>query len=98
MTNYLRLGKPWDKQLEIRPSERDGCGPRRVGSHINLLSAAVAGAAGVAGQPVLAAGGTAARPIRRQQDTPLLGETVTKILLGKNNRWQHGRVQWNHFV
>lgn len=44
----------------------------------HLLSAAVAGAAGVAGQPVLAAGGTAARPIRRQQDTPLLGETETK--------------------
>lgn len=44
----------------------------------HLLSAAVAGAAGVAGQPVLAAGGTAARPIRRQQGTPLLGETVTK--------------------
>lgn len=40
----------------------------------HLLSAAVAGAAGVAGQPVLAAGGTAALPIRRQQDTPLLGE------------------------
>lgn len=45
----------------------------------HLLSAAVAGAAGVAGQPVLAAGGTAGRPIRRQQDTPLLGEAVTQI-------------------
>ena len=44
----------------------------------HLLSAAVAGAAGVAGQPLLAAGGTAGRPIRRQQDTPLLGETETK--------------------
>lgn len=44
----------------------------------HLLSAAVAGAAGVAGQPVLAAGGTAAQPIRRQQDTPLLGETIIK--------------------
>lgn len=44
----------------------------------HLLSAAVAGAAGVAGQPVLAAGGMAARPIRKLQDMPLLGETVTK--------------------
>lgn len=40
----------------------------------HLLSAAVAGAAGVAGQPVLAVGGTAARPIHRQQGTLLLGE------------------------
>lgn len=44
----------------------------------HLLSAAVAGAAGVAGQQVLAVGGTAARPIRRLQDMPLLGETVIK--------------------
>ena len=41
----------------------------------HLLAAAVAGVAGVAGQPVLAAGGTAAQPIRRQQGMPLLGET-----------------------
>lgn len=46
----------------------------------HLLSAAVAGAAGVAGQPVLAAGGTAARPIRRQQGTPLLGDTDSNIM------------------
>lgn len=52
--------------------------PDRKSHH--LLSAAVAGAAGVAGQPVLAAGGTAARPIRRQQGTPLLGETDSNIM------------------
>lgn len=51
-------------------------GPDRKWHH--LLFAAVAGAAGVAGQPVLAAGGTAARPIRKLQDTLLLGDTVMK--------------------
>lgn len=53
-----------------------GAGPDRKWHH--LLSAAVAGAAGVAGQPVLAAGGMAARPIRKLQDTLLLGDTVIK--------------------
>lgn len=52
--------------------------PDRKSHH--LLSAAVAGAAGVAGQPVLAAGGTAAQPIRRQQGTLLLGETDSNII------------------
>ena len=47
-----------------------------------LLSAAVAGAAGVAGQPVLAAGGTAGQPIRRQQGTLLLEEDSNKNLIG----------------
>lgn len=53
-------------------------GPRTDRESHHLLSAAVAGAAGVAGQQVLAVGGTAARPIRRLQDMPLLGETVIK--------------------
>lgn len=63
----------------------------------HLLSAAVAGAAGVAGQPVLAAGGTAARPIRRQQDKPLLGETVTKsdwVKTTGGNMEASNRVIW----
>lgn len=56
-----------------------------------LLSAAVAGAAGVAEQPVLAAGGTAARPIRKLQDMPLLGETVTSSDWVKTTG---GNIEW----
>ena len=52
-----------------------GVWPQKHRKSHHLLSAAVAGVAGVAEQPVLAAGGRAARPIRRQQGTPLLGET-----------------------
>lgn len=57
---------------------KTGRGPGTDRKSHHLLSAAVAGAAGVAGQQVLAVGGTAARPIRRLQDMPLLGETVIK--------------------
>lgn len=53
--------------------------PQTVRKSHHLLSAAVAGAAGVAGQPVLAAGGTAAQLIRKLQDMQLLGDTVTKF-------------------
>lgn len=76
MTNDLTLKKSCDLQLLKRSSER-GVWPQTDRKSHYLLSAAVAGAVGVAGQPVSAAGGTAARPIRRLQDMPLLGETVT---------------------
>lgn len=55
-----------------------GAGPGTDRKWHHLLSAAVAGAAGVAGQQVLAVGGTAARPIRRLRDMPLLGKTALK--------------------
>lgn len=70
-------------------------GPDRKSHH--LLSAAVAGAAGVAGQPVLAAGGTAARPIRKPQDTLLLGDTVIKSDWAKTTGGNIRRpMEWLH--
>lgn len=70
---------PSDKRLEIRIRER-GVWPQSDRKSHHLLSAAVAGAAGVAGQPGLAAVGTAAQPIRMQQGTPLLGETDSDMI------------------
>lgn len=67
----------------------EGRGPLSGRKSHHLLFAAVAGAAGVAGQPALAAGETAARPIRTQSGTPLLEDREdNNISLAQNNRWQ----------
>ena len=63
----------------MRGNRRGAWLPSDRKSH-HLLSAAVAGAAGVAGQPGLAAVGTAVRPIHKRQGRQLLEGTDSDII------------------